>query len=84
MGTLPQKRINARSEMEMKKYYYYAKVGKMYVKDVYLSIGVIHLSQDIKQELDEKEIKFVKQCLPNAEIKKVTVTIEEELVQEGE
>jgi hypothetical protein len=65
----------------VKKHYYHAKVGEMYVKDVYLSIGAIHLSQDIKQELNEKEIEFVKQCLPNAEIKKVTITIEEEWVQ---
>jgi hypothetical protein len=68
----------------MKKHYYYAKVGKMYVKDVYLAIGAIHLSRDIKQELNDKEIEFVKEYIPNAEITKVTVTIEEELVREGE
>jgi len=68
----------------MKKHYYYAKVGKMYVKDVFPGIGNIHLSRYIRQELNDKEIEFVKEYIPNAEIIKVTVTIEEELVQEGE
>ena len=68
----------------MKKHYYYDKVGKMYVKDVFPGIGNIHLSRYIRQELNDKEIEFVKEYIPNAEIIKVTVTIEEELVQEGE
>ena len=67
----------------MKKHYYCAKVGKLYVKDVFPTIGVIHLSRE-KQELNDKQIEFVKEYLPNAEITKVMVTIEEELVQEGE
>ncbi|MGG3893161.1 hypothetical protein [Geobacillus stearothermophilus] len=68
----------------MKKHYYYAKVGKMYVKDVYLFTGIIHLSRYMRKELNDEEIEFVKEYLPNAEITKVTVTIEEELVREGE
>ena len=84
MSTTRRKRISARGEWEMKKHYYYAKVGKMYVKDVFPGIGAIHLSRDIRQELNDKEFEFVKEYIPNAEIIKVTVTIEEELVQEGE
>ncbi|UYL93832.1 hypothetical protein NIIg97_gp67 [Geobacillus phage vB_GthS_NIIg9.7] len=68
----------------MKKHYYYAKVGKMYVKDVYLFTGIIRLSRYMRKELNDEEIEIVKEYLPNAEITKVTVTIEEELVREGE